>query len=111
MLYALFFDIFMNYESIKKAVALRYDMQGVAPKVVAIGAGDLARRILELAAENNIPVQRNNSLIDVLCKLKINQNIPHETFKVVAEIFAFLFKTDLLWKEKQLKKVENNDIL
>jgi flagellar biosynthesis protein len=100
----------MNYELIKKAVALRYDMQGVAPKVVAVGAGDMAQRILELAEQNNIPIQRNDGLIDILCKLKLNQNIPQETFRVVAEIFAFLFKTDLLWRERQLVKVKHNGV-
>ena len=92
-------------ERIQKAVALRYDAKGMAPKVIAVGAGEIAEKILELALVGNIPVHRNDSLVDILCKLKVNQDIPSETFKVVAGIFAFLFKTDALWRQKQIEKL------
>ena len=93
-------------ERIQKAVALRYDTKGMAPKVIAVGAGEIAEKILELALVENIPVHKNDSLVDILCKLKVNQDIPSETFKVVAGIFAFLFKTDALWRQKQIEKLK-----
>ena len=92
-------------ERIQKAVALRYDAKGMTPKVIAVGAGEIAEKILELAFAEKIPVHRDDSLVDILCKLKANQDIPSETFKVVAGIFAFLFKTDALWRQKQIEKL------
>ena len=93
-------------ERIQKAVALRYDAKGIAPKVIAVGTGEIAGKILELAYAENIPVQKNDSLVDILCKLKVNQDISQETFKIVAGIFAFLFKTDILWRNRQLEKLQ-----
>jgi len=94
-----------SQQRIQKAVALRYDAKGVVPKVIAVGAGEIAEKIMELALTENIPVHRNDSLVDILCKLRVNQDIPSETFKVVAGIFAFLFKTDALWRQKQIEKL------
>ncbi len=94
-----------EFGGIKKAIALRYDMQSVAPKVVAIGAGELAERIVQIAQANNIPLERNDTLASVMFKLDVNRVIPPETFKIVASIFAFLFKTDMLWRERYLQKL------
>ncbi|NPA59007.1 MAG: flagellar biosynthesis protein FlhB, partial [Epsilonproteobacteria bacterium] len=46
-----------------KAVALKYNKDGVgAPKVVASGRGEIAKRILEKADEFNIPIFKNEAL-------------------------------------------------
>ena len=85
------------------AVALRYAEEDRAPKVVASGAGELAKRIIALAEEFGVHVQRDDSLAEVLAQVDIGQDIPPETYKVVAEILAFLIKSDLVWSEKQKK--------
>ena len=88
-------------EKRKKAVALRYAEGDRAPKVVAAGAGEIARRILELAQEHNIPIQENSTLAEILSKLDLGYEIPPETYRAVAEILAFLYRTDEAWRKRK----------
>lgn len=76
----------------KRAVALRYDpLRGdVAPKVVAKGKGVLAEKILALARKNSVPVRDDPALVQVLSRLKVDQEIPPEVYRAVAAILAFL---------------------
>ncbi len=79
----------------KEAVALSYDdHQMVAPTVVAKGKGDTAERILAQAKAHGIPVQEDETLVELLGKLNMNQQIPEELFQVVAEVFAFIYRLD-----------------
>ncbi len=87
----------------KHAIALRYEESDRAPVVVATGAGELAKRIVELATEHGVPIKTNDTLVDVLSKLQVGTEIPPETYKIVAEILAFLFRTDAAWREKKIK--------
>lgn len=79
----------------KQAVALKYQA-GImeAPKVVAKGKGYVAENILKTAKEHHIPVQEDPSLVEVLGKLDLNQQIPPELYQVVAEILAFVYRLD-----------------
>lgn len=90
----------------QKAVALHYAELDAAPRVVAAGAGEIAKRILELAAEHGIPVQKNDSLVDILAKLNVGYEIPPETYRAVAEILAFLYRTDAAWRKRFQQKGE-----
>lgn len=79
----------------KKAVALRYDTtQDVSPKVVAKGAGEVAAKIIALAKEYGIPIQEDADLVEILAKLDLNAEIPPETYLVVAEILAFIYRAN-----------------
>jgi flagellar biosynthesis protein len=79
----------------KQAVALRYKPEtDEAPIVVAKGKGPVAEAILEKAKEHNIPIQEDPSLVEVLGKLDIQQQIPPELYRIVAEILAFVYQTD-----------------
>ncbi|MDG4475844.1 EscU/YscU/HrcU family type III secretion system export apparatus switch protein [Thiovibrio frasassiensis] len=79
----------------KKAVALRYDTsQDPAPKIIAKGAGDIALKIIALAKEHGIPIQEDADLVEVLAKLDLNADIPPETYLVVAEILAFIYRAN-----------------
>lgn len=80
-------------EKRKKAVALQYQHQvDRAPKVVAKGQGIIAERIMEIAAEHNIPLKRDPALIEVLSKMDLEQEIPPELYRAVAEILAYVYK-------------------
>lgn len=84
----------------KEAIALSYQSeQDAAPKVVAKGKGYIAETILERAKMNEVPIQEDASLLELLSELNINEQIPEELFHVVAEVFAFIYKTD-----QQMKK-------
>lgn len=75
----------------KRAVALRYDpARDKAPKVVAKGKGRIAEQILALARKNAVPVREDPTLVQVLSRLKVDQEIPPEVYRAVALILAFL---------------------
>ena len=76
------------------AVALKYiDNTNSAPKVVAKGADYLALKIKEAAKKNNVPVVENRPLARKLYdEVKIDQEIPPELYKGVAEILAAIYK-------------------
>ena len=77
----------------KKAVALGYNRsQDNAPKVLASGAGDIANKIISLAKEHDIPIKEDPDLIEILSKVEVDQEIPPNLYKAVAEIFSFLYK-------------------
>ena len=77
----------------KKAVALGYNRsQDNAPKVLASGAGEIANKIIGLAKEHGIPIKEDPDLIEILSKVEVDQEIPPNLYKAVAEIFSFLYK-------------------
>jgi flagellar biosynthesis protein len=79
----------------KKAVALRYDPeQEKAPRLIGKGLGLVAEQILELAREHKIPIHEDRDLVEVLAKLDPGQEIPSETYLIVAEILAFIYKAN-----------------
>jgi flagellar biosynthesis protein len=76
----------------KRATALRYDpAAGGAPKVVATGAGLIAERIVELAAEHGIAVREEPALAEALARLELDQEIPPELFAAVAEVLVWAY--------------------
>jgi len=82
--------------AIKKAVALRYapGEKASAPTVIAKGKGVVADSILEKAREHSIPIQEDKSLVEVLSKLDIDQEIPPELYQLVAEVLSFVYRSD-----------------
>ena len=77
----------------KKAVALRYDAErDNSPRVVAKGAGAIAERIIELAREAGVPVREESDLVEVLSRLELNEEIPPDTYIIVAEILAWVYR-------------------
>lgn len=86
----------MNQEKkkVKTAVALSYDADQDAPKVIASGKGALAEKIIEKAKESNIAVHKDDKLADTLSKLEIGELIPPELYEVVAEILVFVDAMD-----------------
>lgn len=81
-------------EKKKKAVALGYTPEMEAPKVLAKGKGIVAEKLIEKARELGIPLQEDASLVEVLSKLDIDQQIPPELYQIVAEILSFVYRTD-----------------
>ena len=77
-----------------QAVTLEYDPADNAPKVIAMGRGALADRIIEKAKDSNIPVHRDDKLADTLSKLEIGDMIPPELYSAVAEILVFVDSMD-----------------
>lgn len=78
----------------KQAIALEYNPEEDAPKVIATGRGVLAERIIERAKESNVPVHQDDKLADTLSRLDIGEMIPPQLYEVVAEILVFVDAMD-----------------
>lgn len=76
------------------AVALQYKMEEMdAPVVVAKGLDNIALRIRELAEENDVPIVENPPLARALfASVEIDQSIPTEHFKAVAEVIGYVMQ-------------------
>ena len=76
------------------AVALRYDLtEAPAPQVLAKGVDRIAKRIRELAIENDVPLVENPPLAQALYKqVEVGETIPEEMYQAVAAILARLAK-------------------
>ena len=75
---------------VKQAVALEYDPADSAPKVIAMGRGALAEKIIDAAKEADVPTYKDDKLADTLSRLEIGDMIPPELYEVVAEILVFV---------------------
>lgn len=81
-------------QKVKTAVALSYDPEMDAPKVIASGKGALAEKIIEKAKEAKVAVHKDDKLADTLSKLQIGEMIPPQLYEVVAEILVFVDAMD-----------------
>jgi flagellar biosynthesis protein len=89
----------MKEDRDKKAVALKYKRgQDAAPKIAAKGRGAIAEKILALAREHGVAIQKDTTLLEALYRLDINEEIPEELYKVVAEVLAFVYRMNRLRK-------------
>ena len=77
------------------AAALQYSAdRDVAPRVVAKGKGEIAQRIIEIAKASGIPVRKDADLAQLLSVINLEEEIPLEAFAAVAEILAFIYRTN-----------------
>jgi flagellar biosynthesis protein len=75
------------------AVALKYlRARDKTPQVVAKGRGSVAERIVDIARRKGVPVHRDSDLAEVLVKLDLDEWIPPELYKAVAEVLAYLYR-------------------
>jgi flagellar biosynthesis protein len=82
-------------ETPNKAVALKYEEGGKqAPKVVAKGKGEIAKKILQKADEFDIPIFKNEALANSLLNLDLDEQIPPNLYKAVAEVFVWLMSAE-----------------
>ncbi|MEU4559931.1 EscU/YscU/HrcU family type III secretion system export apparatus switch protein [Actinoplanes sp. NPDC023936] len=73
------------------AVALRYEPEKGAPRVVAMGKGPIAAKIRDIATENRVPMVQDVPLARSLHdSCEIGQEIPAEFFGAVAKVLAFV---------------------
>jgi flagellar biosynthesis protein len=80
-------------EHIERAVALRYEHEkDDAPRVIAKGRGEIAKKIIEIAREHGVTVYEDDELVQFLARLDLNQVIPPELYQAVAEVLAFVYQ-------------------
>ncbi len=76
------------------AIALRYDKGALgAPRVVAKGAGYVARRIVETARRHGVPVVERKPVAQALYKaVQVGQEIPAALYQAIAEVLAYVYR-------------------
>jgi flagellar biosynthetic protein FlhB len=75
------------------AVALKYDiLKGAAPVLLAKGVDYQAKRIRDVARDNNIEIVENAPLARAIySEVPVDKEIPPELYEAVAEILAYVF--------------------
>ncbi|TSA44997.1 MAG: flagellar biosynthesis protein FlhB [Deltaproteobacteria bacterium] len=87
------------------AAAIKYDnRKDVAPKVIAKGRGAIAEKIIELAQKKNVPIKVDPALVQILSKLDIDEQIPVELYKAVAEILSFVYSANNRYRDASVRK-------
>jgi flagellar biosynthesis protein len=77
----------------EKAVALKYDKEkNSAPQLKAKGSGKSAQKIIQIAKENGVPLKKDADLVELLSQVELDEEVPPQMYKAVAEIFSFLYK-------------------
>ncbi|MEA3354688.1 MAG: EscU/YscU/HrcU family type III secretion system export apparatus switch protein [Campylobacterota bacterium] len=83
----------MEKQFIQKATALKYDNQkDSAPKVIAQGSRETANNIIKIAKEFEIPIKKDEDLVEMLSQIELNRQIPVELYQAVAEVFSFVYE-------------------
>lgn len=77
-----------------RAVALRYEANAGAPRVLAKGQGFVAERLIAKAEELGVPLTAEPELVELLLQLELNQVIPPALYAAVAEVLAWAYDVD-----------------
>jgi len=77
----------------KKAAELRFDKDKEnAPSVIAKGEGESAENIIKIAKLHDLPIKKDEDLVELLSKVELDKEVPENLYKAVAEVFVFLYK-------------------
>ncbi len=77
------------------AVALKYEAAKGAPRIVAKGAGEIAAKLREIAAEARVPMVQDIPLARALhASCELGQEVPPQLFTAVARVLAFVMHLD-----------------
>ncbi len=85
-----------------KAVALKYKAyEDLAPKVIAKGKGEIAKKIIEKAKKYDVPLFQNEEMANMLLNVDVGEEIPTKMYETVIEVFIWLYKLE---EKAQLSK-------
>ncbi|MCR4315377.1 MAG: flagellar biosynthesis protein FlhB [Planctomycetes bacterium] len=83
------------------AIAITYEPSDPAPRVVAKGAGYMAKRIRDVARENGVPVIERKPLAQALFKhVEIGEYVPEKFWQALAEVLAYVYELDEKKRQK-----------
>lgn len=90
------------------ACAIKYDQNTMAsPKLIAKGTELIAKEIIKIAKEHNIPVVENPPVARALFRMvELNHEISPDLYKAVAEILIFVYN---LRKNQKSGNILNDD--
>ncbi len=78
----------------RNAVALAYRPGDAAPRVVAKGGGLVANEIIRRARDAGVHVHESQELVAMLMHIDLDQHIPPALYVIVAELLAWLYRTE-----------------
>ena len=76
------------------AVALAYQQEDGAPRVVAKGRGLIAQAIIERARDAGVYVHESPELVALLMQVDMDDRIPPQLYLAVAELLAWLYRVE-----------------
>lgn len=87
----------------KQAVALEYNKDSLegAPRIVAVGQGQIAEKIIELAREYGVPVYQDIEVVKKLVRLPLGSEIPPEMYQAVARVLGFIYNLEAKTKNNR----------
>jgi flagellar biosynthesis protein len=75
------------------AVALEYEIgKDAVPRVTATGRGAIAEKIIATAKEHGVAIEGNPLLAEALSGVEVDQEIPEELYRAVAEVIGFVLR-------------------
>ena len=78
-----------------KAVALKYKAyEDNAPKVLAKGKGEIAKKIIEKAKKYDVPMFQNEEIANMLLDVEVGEEVPAKMYNAVVEVFVWLYKLE-----------------
>jgi len=93
----------------KKAASLKYDkIKSNAPTVTSKGKGVIAQNIIDVAKKHNIPIKKDEDLLEILSQIEINDEIPTELYEAVSQVFSFIYEMsneDINKKDEQCQEL------
>lgn len=78
----------------QSAIALTYSGDEAAPRVVAKGRGLVAQAIIERAHQHGVYVHESRDLVALLMQVDIDQRIPPELYRAVAELLVWVYRLE-----------------
>ncbi|MFL9877462.1 EscU/YscU/HrcU family type III secretion system export apparatus switch protein [Herbaspirillum rhizosphaerae] len=79
---------------LQNAVALAYNTNQAAPRVVAKGSGLVAEAIIARAKESGVYIHESKELVSLLMQVDLDQQIPPALYRAVAELLAWLYRIE-----------------
>ncbi|PLT32624.1 flagellar biosynthesis protein FlhS [Bacillus sp. V5-8f] len=80
------------------AAVIKYDGgANAAPTIIAQGSGLVAQKIIELAKQNNIQMQEDETLVNHLLDIDLGESIPPQLYAAIAEILIMLEELEKIY--------------
>ena len=86
----------------KTAAAIYYDPDSHdSPVMSAFGSGYVAEKMVEVAEQSGVPIQKDQKLSGMLSKLSIGDEISEDMYEAVAKVLAFVAEIDRRYGENR----------
>ena len=76
------------------AVAIQYNENDTAPRIVAKGKGIVAENIINKAKDSGVKTYQDKNLVEELIKSDISDQIPEELYVAVASVLVYINNLD-----------------